>query len=48
MDFELTEDQLAVQDVARGFAEKKLKPRAEEFDSEGKMDAMILINNFCI
>ena len=42
MDFELTEDQLAVQDVARGFAEKKLKPRAEEFDSEGKMDAAIL------
>ncbi len=38
MNFELTEDQLAVQDVARGFAEKKLKPRAEEFDADSKMD----------
>jgi butyryl-CoA dehydrogenase len=38
MDFELTEDQLAVQEVARGFAEKKLKPKAEEFDAESKMD----------
>lgn len=38
MNFELTEDQLAVRDVARGFAEKKLKPRAEEFDAESKMD----------
>ena len=38
MNFELTEDQLAVQEVARGFAEKKLKPRAEEFDAESKMD----------
>ena len=38
MNCELTEDQLAVQEVARGFAEKKLKPRAEEFDAESKMD----------
>ena len=38
MNFELTEDQLAVQEVARGFTEKKLKPRAEEFDAESKMD----------
>lgn len=38
MDFELSEDHLAVQDVARSFAEKKLKPRAEEFDSESRMD----------
>lgn len=38
MNFELTEDQLAVREVARGFAEKKLKPRAEEFDTESKMD----------
>lgn len=38
MNFELTEDQLAVQEVARGFAEKKLKPKAEEFDAESKMD----------
>lgn len=42
MDFELTEDHLAVRDVARGFAEKKLKPKAEEFDSESKMDKTLL------
>ncbi len=38
MDFALNEDQLAVQEVARTFAEKRLKPRAEEFDSEKLMD----------
>ncbi len=38
MNYDLTEDQLAVQEVAREFAEKKLKPRAEEFDVEAKMD----------
>jgi butyryl-CoA dehydrogenase len=42
MNFELTEDQQAVQDVARGFTEKKLKPRAEEFDAESKMDMDLL------
>ncbi len=42
MNFDLTEDQLAVQEVARGFSEKKLKPRAEEFDSESKMDPALL------
>ncbi len=42
MNFELTEDQLAVRDVARGFAEKKLKPRAEEFDAESKMDTGLI------
>jgi len=42
MDFDLSEDHLAVQDVARSFAEKKLKPRAEEFDSESKMDMDLL------
>jgi len=42
MNFELTEDQLAVQEVARGFTEKKLKPRAEEFDAESKMDSGLL------
>jgi len=42
MNFELTEDQLAVQEVARGFTEKKLIPRAEEFDTEGKMDMSLL------
>jgi len=42
MDFALTEDQLAVQEVARGFTEKKLKPRAEEFDAEAKLDRGLL------
>jgi len=42
MDFELSEDHLAVQDVARSFSEKKLKPRAEEFDSESKMDMELI------
>ena len=42
MDFALTEDQLAVQEVARGFTEKKLKPRAEEFDAESKLDRGLL------
>jgi len=42
MDFALTEDHLAVQEVARTFAEKKLKPRAEEFDDEAKIDRELL------
>ena len=42
MDFNLTEDQLAVQEVAREFAEKKLKPRAEEFDTEAKLDPALI------
>jgi len=42
MNFEFTEEQLAVQEVARTFAEKRLKPRAEEFDAEAKMDRALL------
>jgi len=42
MNFELTEDQLAVREVAREFAEKKLKPRAQEFDAEAKFDMDLL------
>lgn len=42
MNFELTEDQQAVQEVARGFTEKKLIPRAEEFDTEAQMDMSLL------
>lgn len=42
MDFTFTEDQLAVQEVARGFSEKRLKPRAEEFDAESKLDIALL------
>jgi len=43
MDFEFSEDQLAVQEVARIFAEKKLKPRAEEFDEQARIDSDLLI-----
>ncbi len=42
MNYDLTEDQLAVQEVAREFAEKKLKPRAEEFDVEATMDPELI------
>jgi len=42
MDFALSEDHLAVQEVARTFAEKKLKPRAEEFDHEAKIDLDVM------
>ncbi len=42
MNFELTEDQVAVQEVAREFAEKRLKPRAEEFDAEAMFDMALL------
>ncbi len=42
MDFSLSEDQLAVQEVARTFAEKKLKPRAEEFDTDAKLDPALI------
>jgi len=42
MDFALSEDHLAVQEVARTFAEKKLKPRAEEFDAEAKIDRDVM------
>lgn len=42
MNFELSEDHLAVRDVAKGFTEKKLKPMAEEFDVDSKMDKDLL------
>jgi len=35
MNFELTEDQLAVQEVARGFTEKKLIPEKADTQSGG-------------
>ena len=35
MDFELTEDQRAVEDAARRFAAEKLAPYAAEWDEEG-------------
>jgi butyryl-CoA dehydrogenase len=42
MNFELSEEHLDVREIARNFTEKKLKPRAEEFDAESKMDPAIL------
>ena len=33
MDFQLTEEQRMIQEMARGFAEKELNPRAAEIDA---------------
>lgn len=38
MDFSLSEEHLAIKEVAREFTEKKIIPRASEFDQTGKMD----------
>jgi butyryl-CoA dehydrogenase len=38
MDFALSEDQEAIREVAREFTEKKILPRADEFDKTGKID----------
>jgi len=38
MDFALSEEHEAIRQVAREFTEKKLIPRADEFDHTGKMD----------
>lgn len=38
MDFALSEEQEAIREVAREFTEKKIIPRADEFDRTGKMD----------
>jgi butyryl-CoA dehydrogenase len=38
MDFQLTEDQAMVRDMAREFAQKELAPRASKHDSQGKLD----------
>src|SRR6266571_1549182 len=35
MDFSLTEEQLAIRDTCREFAEQEIKPRAEEMDATG-------------
>ena len=42
MDFNLTEDQLMVRDLAREFAEKRLAPLAEEMDEKGEMPKELL------
>lgn len=38
MDFKLSEEHEAIREVARDFTEKKIIPRAAEFDETGKMD----------
>jgi butyryl-CoA dehydrogenase len=38
MDFGLSEEHQAIREVAREFTEKKILPRASEFDQTGKMD----------
>lgn len=38
MDFQLTEDQAMVRDMAREFAQKELVPRASKHDTQGKLD----------
>jgi len=42
VDFSFTDEQLALQRVAREFAEKELAPRADEFDRTGVLDLAVL------
>jgi len=35
MDFTLNEEQMAIRDTCREFAEQEIKPRAEEMDRTG-------------
>ncbi len=42
MDFNLTEEQTFVRDVARKFANEKLFPRAGEFDHDAKLDRNLI------
>ncbi len=42
MDFSLTEEHLMIQEVAREFSQKRLVPRAEEFDHTGKLDMTLI------
>jgi len=42
MDFSLSEDQIMMRDTARDFAEKRLKPIAEELDAKAEMPAELL------
>src|SRR6516162_4006708 len=39
MEFQLTEEQTLVRDMARSFAEAELMPRATKFDRQGYIDA---------
>ncbi|HEY6542092.1 MAG TPA: acyl-CoA dehydrogenase family protein, partial [Ktedonobacteraceae bacterium] len=36
MDFSLNEEQAAIRDTCRDFAEQEIKPRAEEMDRTGE------------
>ncbi len=36
MDFTLNEEQIAIRDTSREFAQQEIKPRAEEMDASGK------------
>src|SRR4051794_23801563 len=42
MDFLPTEDQLAVQQMARDFAEKEIEPKAKELDKNGRWPTEIV------
>jgi len=42
MDFSLTEEQLAIRETCRDFAEQEIKPRAEEMDATGKFPYSII------
>lgn len=42
MDFNLSEDHIMMRDTARDFAEKRLKPIAEELDAKAEMPAELL------
>jgi alkylation response protein AidB-like acyl-CoA dehydrogenase len=42
MDFELTEEQLMVRDMARRFAETEIKPKAAELDEKHEHPAEIV------
>jgi alkylation response protein AidB-like acyl-CoA dehydrogenase len=42
MNFELNEEQKMIQQMARGFAEKELKPRAAEVDATRRLSLPLL------
>ncbi|MCH7879192.1 MAG: acyl-CoA dehydrogenase family protein [candidate division Zixibacteria bacterium] len=42
MDFALADEHLMIQEVAREFAQKKLAPRAAEFDETGQLDRELI------
>ena len=42
MDFNLSDDHIMMRDTARDFAEKRLKPIAEELDAKAEMPKDLL------